>query len=86
MAPVSSTTTLSLRMQTNWQPESKEVEDDCSFRFSGGSTAGEGSSLVNGAGSMAIDENEDRGAVFGGDGAEESALAKSGRLGHFGNK
>ena len=86
MAPVSSTTTLSLRIKTNWQPESKEVENDCSFRFSGGKTAGEGSSLVDGAGPMAIDENEERGAQFGRDGAEESGLVKSGRLGHFGNK
>ena len=62
------------------------VENDCSVRFSEGKTAGEGSSFVGGAGSIAIEENEDRGAVFGGDGAEESALAKSGRLGHFGNK
>ena len=73
-------------MQTNWHPESRDVENDCSFRFSEGATIGGVSSFNGGAGSIAMEENEDRGAVLDGDGTEESALAKSGRRGHFGSK
>ena len=66
-------TTLSLRMHTNWHPESRDVENDCSFRFSEGTTTGGVSSFNDGAGSIAMEENEDRGAVLDGDGTEESA-------------
>ena len=45
-----------------WHPESREVENDCSSRFSGGKTVGAASAPDGGTGSIAMEEKEDRGA------------------------
>ena len=73
-------------MQTNWQPDSREVEKDCSVRHSTFCSGGEVSLYTEGAGSIAIDENGDRGPEFGGGEAEAFAGEEKGRLGHFHNK